>query len=276
MTDKGTLPKGSARDIRKAIVGQFGDMQVSSVQKSGLLVAGVASQMSNLGMVVTAGMSLVHGNVGKALAAFGVDLPKLSLKSPGKGAKEVGQGAGNLAKLGGALFARGGPITTGAPSGDTVAALLERGEYVLNRKAVKMVGREQLDRVNFGAAPRFQAGGIVELLHPDNDPAGHGGSNSHLHLAMDNQRALIALGRKLQKLGWLVGENPAFGGIQGRHAAGGYHPKGLAIDINWPEPGAELAKIRALLPQLGGTARRADSPMCPTWCESWWVARTRR
>jgi hypothetical protein len=151
---------------------------------------------------------------------------------------------------------RGGPINVGAPTGDSVPALLERGEYVLNRQAVKKVGRGALDQLNFAGAPRFQGGGIVELLHPFNDPAGHGGSNSHLHIAMTNVERLIALGRKLQRLGWLVGEHPAFGGIQGRHAPGGYHyrPGGQAIDVNWPDPGAEGGKIRQILGMLGQLA----------------------
>lgn len=54
---------------------------------------------------------------------------------------------------------RGGTINEGAPSGDTVPALLERGEYVLNRNAVKAIGTSALDAINFAAAPRFQQGG---------------------------------------------------------------------------------------------------------------------
>jgi len=56
---------------------------------------------------------------------------------------------------------RGGPIFGGAPSGDSIPAMLERGEYVLNRKAVQALGRQRLDMINFGAAPRFQNGGFL-------------------------------------------------------------------------------------------------------------------
>jgi hypothetical protein len=56
---------------------------------------------------------------------------------------------------------RGGYINLGAPSGDSVHAMLERDEYVLNRKAVRKVGKTALDRLNFGSAPRFQKGGSV-------------------------------------------------------------------------------------------------------------------
>jgi TP901 family phage tail tape measure protein len=142
---------------------------------------------------------------------------------------------------------RGGPITEGAPSGDSVPAMLERGEYVVNRRAVQKVGRKALDRLNFGAAPRFQQGGIVELLHPGNDPAGHG---DHLHIATATVQQIVALGKRLQRMGWLVGEHPLFGGV-GRHTSGSYHYSGRAIDVNWPLPAEERARIAALLPMLG-------------------------
>lgn len=59
---------------------------------------------------------------------------------------------------------RGGKMLGGAPSGDSIPAMLERGEYVLNRNAVKAIGTRTLDAVNFGAAPRFQEGGPVRLI----------------------------------------------------------------------------------------------------------------
>lgn len=59
---------------------------------------------------------------------------------------------------------RGGPIDIGKPSGDSVPALLEKGEYVLNRKAVAAVGRQNLDAINFKKASRFQKGGPIGLI----------------------------------------------------------------------------------------------------------------
>lgn len=61
-------------------------------------------------------------------------------------------------------FQRGSLITGGKPSGDSVPALLERGEYVLNREAVKKVGVQNLDHLNFKKAARFQTGGPVRLI----------------------------------------------------------------------------------------------------------------
>jgi hypothetical protein len=129
--------------------------------------------------------------------------------------------------------------------------MLERGEYVLNRRAVAAIGPDTLDALNFAMAPRFRTGGIVELLHPFNDPARHGGSNSHLHIAASTVKRIVAIGRKLQGMGWLVGEHPAFGGIQASHAPGGYHYTSQAIDANWPDAGAEAGKIRQVLGMLG-------------------------
>lgn len=57
--------------------------------------------------------------------------------------------------------ARGGKIFGGKPTGDSVPAYLERGEYVLNRKAVSAIGPSNLDAMNFGMYPRFQSGGQV-------------------------------------------------------------------------------------------------------------------
>jgi TP901 family phage tail tape measure protein len=143
---------------------------------------------------------------------------------------------------------KGAYINEGKTTGDSVPALLEKGEYVLNRNAVKKVGRQALDRLNYAQAPRFQGGGIVELLHPGNDPA----HSDHLHVAMSTVDAIVALGRRLQKMGWIVGEHPAFGGVAPVHTDGSYHYSGRAIDVNWPTPADEAAKIRALLPMLGG------------------------
>jgi SLT domain-containing protein len=116
---------------------------------------------------------------------------------------------------------RGGPITTGAPSGDSVPTVLERGEYVLNRKAVSTVGRNVLDRINFRDAPRMAAGGIV------------------------------GLGRQLLKQGYQVGEHPAFGGVQGSHAPNSYHYRGMAIDVNHDQ-GGEVAALDRLYARLRG------------------------
>lgn len=47
--------------------------------------------------------------------------------------------------------------------GDTIPAVLEDGEYVLNRNAVKAIGKDRLDQINHVEEPRFaQNGGFME------------------------------------------------------------------------------------------------------------------
>ena len=49
-------------------------------------------------------------------------------------------------------------------------------------------------------------------------------------------RSIVDVGRFLQKYGWNVGENPAFGtGRVGTHAPGSYHYSNQAIDVTVPQ-----------------------------------------
>ena len=192
---------------------------------------------------VKQGTKLIEQYMVKALQTMGFSKKEALMVRKGQD-PYTGKATGGSQNLTGKQ--RGGPIQMGAATGDSVPAMLERGEYVLNRNAVSKVGRQNLDRVNFQNAPRFQGGGIVELLHPGNDPEGHG---DHLHVAMETSAQIVALGKKLQRLGWIVGEHPAFGPVGG-HVAGSHHYSGTAIDVNWPDAGQEAAKIAALLPML--------------------------
>lgn len=81
---------------------------------------------------------------------------------------------------GGAKKQRGGPINLGSPTGDSVPALLERGEYVLNRNAVRSVGTSTLDAINFQMAPRHQTGGAIgaEPRLSGTDPLRTGGQHA--------------------------------------------------------------------------------------------------
>jgi TP901 family phage tail tape measure protein len=66
----------------------------------------------------------------------------------------------DLKQRGGAIRAQNGMFVGGSGSGDKHPALLESGEYVLNRNAVGALGGPAaLDSINFGMAPRFQKGG---------------------------------------------------------------------------------------------------------------------
>jgi len=68
------------------------------------------------------------------------------------------RGAGNNQR-GGIIGAEKGMYISGNRTGDKNPALLEDGEYVLNKKAVKaMGGPSALNNLNFGMAPRFGGG----------------------------------------------------------------------------------------------------------------------
>jgi len=70
----------------------------------------------------------------------------------------TGQTGGSMSQ--GVIKAQNGMYISGGRTGDRNLALLEDGEYVLNRNAVRgMGGRKALDKLNFGMAPRFQSGG---------------------------------------------------------------------------------------------------------------------
>lgn len=174
--------------------------------------------------------------------------------------------------------ARGGSISMGAPSGDSVPAMLERGEYVLNRKAVDAVGGPSvLDNLNFNQAPRFATGGAVlkPLAHTPEKrfgewtrryiqahlkslaqlggggPSGPAPPGFQALYKMWNPGApqwdVWQTGLLLQKLGFEVAENPHFGGVHPVHTADSYHYSGRAIDFNWPGGGGgELAKLQSV------------------------------
>jgi TP901 family phage tail tape measure protein len=73
---------------------------------------------------------------------------------PSFGASETGN------QRGGFIRAQSGMYISGGRTGDKNPALLEDGEYVLNRNAVKaMGGPKALDNLNFNSAPRFATGG---------------------------------------------------------------------------------------------------------------------
>jgi TP901 family phage tail tape measure protein len=62
---------------------------------------------------------------------------------------------------------RGGFITQGAPVGDTVPAMLERGEGVINRNAVNALGGPAAINAINSMVPRFQKGGIAGFHRGD-------------------------------------------------------------------------------------------------------------
>ena len=102
------------------------------------------------------------GFVNKILAVIslipGVDIGPVSVSTKGN---PFGEGSSKRGKA--ADLQRGGILRGGSPAGDSIPAMLERGEYVLNRKAVEKIGVKRLNNINFKSAPRFQKGGAIGL-----------------------------------------------------------------------------------------------------------------
>ena len=101
-----------------------------------------------------AAVNFINGIIKVINKIPGVDISTISLGS-GEGSSQRGRAAG---------LQRGGALMGGKPSGDSIPAMLERGEYVLNREAVKKIGVQRLNQLNFKNAPRFQKGGRVGMI----------------------------------------------------------------------------------------------------------------
>lgn len=97
--------------------------------------------------VTSEGFSRVNTQASNIVKAWGGTPPSL-VKGHEKGKEVVKK-------------ARGGHLP-GNQTGDRIPALLEDGEYVVNREAVKKIGVHNLNAINFGMAPRFAEGGAVQ------------------------------------------------------------------------------------------------------------------
>lgn len=142
-------------------------MKVHSAQgKDGLkgnmddIIAVISSTMTRGGSVTRTGLSMIRQAFITELRLYGLSAKQaIAEAKPGTNrwsGPEEGSRGPNRGQ-------RGMYISTGAASGDSVPALLERGEYVLNREAVKKVGKQKLDEINYRMAPRFQRGGSTDL-----------------------------------------------------------------------------------------------------------------
>lgn len=117
-------------------------------KKTDRMADGVADHMDRLADRVGGGIHALTSDLDAVLKDLGLAPVNWSVSKEGrKGRRQRKQ--------------RGGFIGIGKPSGDSVPALLERDEYVLNREAVRAIGKDTLDFLNFKFAPRFQKGGRV-------------------------------------------------------------------------------------------------------------------
>lgn len=244
----GTLDKGTTAATNYAERNSKSFDKVTN--KSGQMAKGAAGNVGGLARAVTTGFEIIATATQAAMKAFGITKAVYAVEKAGnKVENALGAVQGHQ---------RGGVIVPGQGDGDKVPAMLEPGEVVWNKKAVAaMGGAGRANAVN-KKVPRFATGGVVEALGPYSiDPftydANHAGGNSHWHIAMSTPGAVVAVGKKLQQMGFMVGEHPAFGGVQASHAPGSYHYSDQAIDVNSTadETRAETAQVARLLSGSG-------------------------
>lgn len=150
---QGRLPKGAAAGLQAFVERRFGDMSEDAIKESADMGRGVARMFEGMKDAATSIIDSLVGGVRRSLG----NLSGRELR--GAGIRAAG------AALGSVFGRQSGGAIPGTQTGDRVPAMLEEGEYVLNRKAVKKIGLAALDQVNFGMAPRFQEGGGVGRRH---------------------------------------------------------------------------------------------------------------
>jgi hypothetical protein len=161
LEEKGKLPKGTAKDLRDAVVDRFSEMKVRSVRESRRLGDGIAGNFGGLQTVVATAMSFIGAVTNDSLKAWGVKQVKLAVRKP----RDLGKLVGSVAGLAGSLFGeRGGFIgaargfvgRAGERGRDRVHAVLGRGEAVLNGFQQRVV--------NMGLRAIGMRGGLPELF----------------------------------------------------------------------------------------------------------------
>lgn len=240
-----------------------------TTSSSGKMAKGVGRNVEALVNGVGEGLGVLKDNLNKSLAAFKVKSVSYSIKKAGNVVGDVVN-----AQQGGLIPGiRTGALVPGQGSGDKVplhldgrlAAFVEPHEYVsvANRTATARlmeVNSKIPRRQGGGIVPRLASGGGLDFaLGPYDIPpiqyaADHAGGNSHVHITGTTTPWVVAIGKKLQSMGWMVGEHPAFGGVQAQHSATGGHYDALAIDANTAadETRSEVAAVARLLSGKGG------------------------
>jgi hypothetical protein len=139
--------------MHQNVVQQMNKTRDQSVSASKQTAKGVTQNYRAMAAGAGKGISILAAETNKALRALGV-------KTVSFGAKAVKKQKGGSVKK----MARGGHINmAGAPAtGDHIPAMLEKGEFVVNRRAAKK-HRRNLEAINFHDAPRFATGGTAGM-----------------------------------------------------------------------------------------------------------------
>lgn len=144
---QGKLSDNAFQKIESSIISHFTGIKIGANKQTDQMKQGVGKTIDGLVAAVSHGMATLGKNTNQNLKALGVNPVKFVTTSDNQ---KVGIGR-----------QRGGDIP-GAGIGDKVPAMLEPGEFVVNRKAAAKHGA-LLHRMNFEDAPRFQKGGAVGM-----------------------------------------------------------------------------------------------------------------
>lgn len=267
--EKGDLTQEEFRKLRSNALGRkgLGGLRDEAPLTAAQAMAGIWQPFKSLFDATGGGLNTMMGNVMGALDALGIVGKAKSLASfAAKTVKDLQKRQS------------GGPLKIGGSgTGDIVPGLFPEGTFILNRNAAAAAGFQGGGMVPAMVEPgevafppemaaaaevwnslfprhRQSGGGLNFALGPHNVPpiqyaADHAGGNSHVHVTGTTTPWVVALGKRLQGMGFMVSEHPAFGGVQGQHSATGGHYDALAIDINSAanETRAEVAQIARLL-----------------------------
>lgn len=125
----------------------------------------IAATMSRGGKTTRKGMDLIQLLMVNTMKNMGLspDSIRMSINT-----KESARKGKTFPEQRGGAISRGMVVQGGKPIGDSVHAVLERGEVVVNRRAVqKLGGPQRVDQVN-RMFPRFQSGGIAGMVSAAN------------------------------------------------------------------------------------------------------------
>lgn len=286
LEQKGKLPEGSTQRLRKTVEGEYGRIRKSAIRESARLGREVPRNFDEATNASGQAIAQLGENTNKALSALGVKKLDFGIQTTGKATGDAGKAVSDFARAQGGVIpgyspvdnflvaARGGerfltpevqfPIADFAMQATYGAGLddMLRATGGLGYAAGGIVPHPKAARIaRYGFAKGGVAGGLDFALGPHAVPpieyaADHAGGNSHWHITGTTTPWVVALGKKLQSMGFMVGEHPAFGGVQGSHSATGGHYDALAIDVNSAadETMAESKAVAKLLSGAGGVA----------------------
>lgn len=269
----GKLSDKEFKDIRAKLLTRLQGITSDGREQSIRFKDIVSGNFGSLATSIWDGLKNIGTNVGKVLDSFQVKWQKYSLEKPKSPAhRQHGGLVPGLTK---------GALVPGTGSGDKVplhiggqlSAMVEPGELVSVTNRTATAAQMALNK----RIPRRQEGGLVPhlakggsfadhlsfALGPYDIPpiqyaADHAGGNSHVHITMDTPSWAVAIGKRMQQMGWMISENPAFGGVAPVHSATGGHYDGTAIDANTAEDEtkSQVAAVARLLSGGSGVAGR--------------------